>query len=156
MIEKNYPESVLLNGNGDFDKDFLSRRNLRHGLTKLLGGIGYSDKVIQIINRPKSNPAYAYDFNVRKAVRSEIFNGEIGVVSPHSFDKGKKLSRLEHFQVKFSGTARAGFNYNYGKELGKFNGRYIPKQKVEENLELAYAISVHKSQGSEFDYVYIV
>ena len=32
----------------------------------------------------------------------------------------------------------------------------IPEQKVLDNLELAYAISVHKSQGSEFDYVYIV
>lgn len=27
---------------------------------------------------------------------------------------------------------------------------------MQENLELAYAISVHKSQGSEFDYVYII
>ena len=126
------------------------------GFTKLLDGIGYSDKVIQIINRPKSNPAYAYDFNTRKVVSAEIFNGEIGVAGPHPFDRGKNLKWIEHFQVKFSGISRDGFGYDYGKNLGKCNGKYIPEQKVAENLELAYAISVHKAQGSEFEYVYVV
>jgi hypothetical protein len=32
----------------------------------------------------------------------------------------------------------------------------MPAESVEENLELAYAISVHKAQGSEFDRVYFV
>ena len=59
--------------------------------------------------------------------------------------------------MKFSGTTRQGLRYNYGKNLGyDAEGRKIPDQKVIDNLELAYAISVHKSQGSEFDYVYIV
>ena len=58
--------------------------------------------------------------------------------------------------MEFSGKSRTGLSYSYGKKLGNFNGKYIPEQKVEENLELAYAISVHKAQGSEFDYVYIV
>ena len=121
------------------------------GLNKLLDGIGYSDKVIQIINRPKSNAAYAYNYNTRQPVRAEIFNGEIGIVRQHPFDRGKTVHRLKHFQVNFSGKTRQGFGYSYGKELGK-----IPEQNVLENLELAYAISVHKAQGSEFDYVYIV
>lgn len=47
--------------------------------------------------------------------------------------------------------------YNYGSDLGQdIEGRWIKDQNVIDNLELAYAISVHKSQGSEFDYVYIV
>ena len=58
--------------------------------------------------------------------------------------------------MEFSGKSRTGLSYSYGKKLGNFNGKYIPEQKVEENLELAYAISVHKAQGSEFDYVYII
>lgn len=57
----------------------------------------------------------------------------------------------------FSGESRRGLRYNYGKKLGQDkDGKWIPEQKVLDNLELAYAISVHKSQGSEFDYVYIV
>ena len=64
---------------------------------------------------------------------------------------------IERFQVEFSSKSRKGLRYNYGKNLWKdSDGKYIPEQKVEENLELAYAISVHKSQGSEFDNVYIV
>lgn len=60
------------------------------------------------------------------------------------------------FQV-VSGESRRGLRYNYGKKLGQDkDGKWIPEQKVLDNLELAYAISVHKSQGSEFDYVYIV
>src|SRR6516162_2547568 len=35
-------------------------------------------------------------------------------------------------------------------------GKWIPNQEVEENLELAYAISVHKAQGSEFERVYFI
>ncbi len=34
--------------------------------------------------------------------------------------------------------------------------RYLPDEDPEDNLELAYAISVHKAQGSEFDRVYFV
>ena len=64
---------------------------------------------------------------------------------------------IDRIQVAFSGKSRKGLRYNYGEDLGQnADGRYIKEQKVLENLELAYAISVHKSQGSEFDYVYIV
>lgn len=133
---------------------FMQKTFKSFGLTKLLDGIGYSDKVIQIINRPKSNAAYAYNYNTRQAVRAEIYNGEIGLVGPHPFDK--KAYQLERFKVNFSGKTRQGFSYNYGKNLGFFDGKAIPEQKVLDNLELAYAISVHKAQGSEFDYVYIV
>jgi predicted nuclease of restriction endonuclease-like RecB superfamily len=46
---------------------------------------------------------------------------------------------------------------NYGTELGKDeNNRWIYRQSVEDNLELAYAISVHKAQGSEFERTYVI
>lgn len=133
---------------------FMQKSFKSYGLRKLVDGIGYSDKVIQIINRPRSNMAYAYGENGN--IRAEIYNGEIGRVIPHGFDRGKRLSSIKRFQVIFSGSSRQGLRYNYGKELGKYNDRYIPEQKVADNLELAYAISVHKAQGSEFDYVYVV
>ena len=43
----------------------------------------------------------------------------------------------------------------YGRNLGKkLDGKWMAKKLVEGNLELAYAISVQKAQGSEFDEVY--
>ena len=126
---------------------------------KLLDGIGYYDKVIQIKNRPQSDLAYAYSYSSKSTERAEIFNGEIGRVIPHGLDlkdNRYKWANIEKFQVIFSGKTRQGFRYNYGKNLGYCNGNLILNQDVQENLELAYAISVHKAQGSEFEYVYIV
>ena len=122
-------------------------------------GIGLYDKVIQIRNRPASDKAYVYDWSTRKPGRQEVYNGEIATVSPMAYE-AKKISwmtNIQHFQCKFSGKTRLNYSYNYGKFLGKDDkGYWIPDQNVTDNLELAYAISVHKSQGSEFDYVYII
>lgn len=133
---------------------------------KQLDGIGYFDKVIQFRNRPQSDPAYAYQDSIKKNIKAEIFNGEIGLTNIHGLDRYAKAgerpkymwqSRIDRLQVNFSGKTRQGLRYNYGSDLGRdIDGKIIPNQKVLDNLELAYAISVHKSQGSEFDYVYIV
>ena len=126
-----------------------------------LDGISYFDKVIQFRNRPKSDLAYAYNLETKAVEQHDVYNGEIGIVLIHPFDRKnnyyKTNSTIEKFQVAFSNKSRRNLRYNYGKYYGKNSkGWYLPEQKVTENLELAYAISVHKSQGSEFDYVYIV
>ncbi len=111
-----------------------------------LGGVTYFDKVIQIMNRPKSNPVWAYNTETKRNERLEVFNGEIGVVRIHGFDSSKwKWSgfHIDKFQVAFS--RKENYWINYDSETS-----------VTENLELAYAISVHKSQGSEFERVYFV
>jgi hypothetical protein len=124
-----------------------------------LDGITLFDKVIQVRNRPKSNMAFAYNLEKKKTEKIEIFNGELGFVKPHGFDgkdwQWQKDFWLQHFQVVFS--RKRDFWVNYGTRLGRYDtNRWIPRQPVEENLELAYAISVHKAQGSEFDRTYVI
>jgi hypothetical protein len=62
---------------------------------------------------------------------------------------------VRHFQVVFSN--EPDYWVGYGSSLGRApNGKSTPAEDVEENLELGYAVSVHKAQGSEFDRVYFV
>jgi len=127
-------------------------------LQRSLNGIMLFDKVIQIRNRPKSDQAWGYNLDTKKVEPVEVYNGELGFVRPHGFDCSKlKYAnfRLRRFQVAFA--RKENIWVGYGEELGqKASGGWIPKQPVEENLELAYAISVHKAQGSEFERVYFI
>jgi exodeoxyribonuclease V alpha subunit len=111
-----------------------------------LGGVTFFDKVIQVKNRAGSRCIKAYNPQTRKPAWVEVFNGEIGLTRIHAFD-AKKWKwggfHLEQFQVTFSRKQHLWVEYRSASA-------------VEENLELAYAISVHKSQGSEFQRVYFI
>lgn len=154
-------------GTDELNRYLQKTLNWRWSKQYFIDNIGLCDKVIQFRNRPQSDPAYAYNLDKKVTEQQEIFNGEIGIVRLHGFDtkdfytknkEGKrKLQHIKRFQVLFSGASRSRFWYNYGKGLGKNSaGQWIKDQDPIENLELAYAISVHKSQGSEFDVVFIV
>jgi|JI10StandDraft_1071094.scaffolds.fasta_scaffold56560_2 exodeoxyribonuclease V alpha subunit len=114
-----------------------------------LDGITLGDKVIQIRNRPASNKISAYNF-ITKANKEEIFNGEIGFSFKHNFDNF--IYSLKKFIVRFE--SRPNITYNYG--FYKNNSYIVFNEPVEDNLELAYAISIHKAQGSEFERVYLI
>jgi energy-coupling factor transporter ATP-binding protein EcfA2 len=68
-----------------------------------------------------------------------IANGEIGRV----VKAGKDRKRKDFIEVSFSTQQEKKYRY-YGHD------------DVNENLELAYAITVHKSQGSDFDFVFLI
>lgn len=111
-----------------------------------LAGITVFDKVIQYVNRSGSNSYYSYNMKTRQKERIEVFNGEIGTIRIHNFDRDKykwKNYRLKHFQVAFERKPNNFIEFSSDSD-------------VENNVELAYAISVHKAQGSEFDRVYFV
>lgn len=115
-----------------------------------LDGIMVGDKVIQIRNRPPSRPIVAYNTDLRENQRVEVYNGEIGFAYVHGFDKSRPWGRLERLQVTFA--RKPKLRVGYGRNLGKRS----PDERVEDNLELAYAISIHKAQGSEFERTYLV
>lgn len=93
--------------------------------------IVWTDKVMQAINRrttgyPKGE---CLDY---------VANGEIGLVVQTCEGKG----RPDSIRVQFS--TQPASNY------------YYPRPRVEGELELAYALTVHKAQGSDFDIVFLI
>jgi hypothetical protein len=116
-----------------------------------IDSVAMFDKVIQIRNIPKNKQLIAYNFNKRSTERIQVFNGEIGGVVPTGnwkqyFSKSKWSGfRLKEFSVQFNGKEHLSVNYATNAN-----------SKPEYNLELAYAISVHKAQGSEFQKVYFI
>lgn len=98
-------------------------------------GIVYGDKVINIRN------------NRRKAVFPQddalqyVANGEIGVVEGQ-FKSKKATWRGLPWLMKVEFASQPGFVYDYKSSDFKEEGEAL--------LELAYALTVHKAQGSEF------
>jgi ATP-dependent exoDNAse (exonuclease V) alpha subunit len=110
-----------------------NNENKKHGN---LAGITAFDKIIQFTNRAKTNAYYSYDTINKCNSRVDIFNGELGLVT--WFDKKKKQLKA-YFEQKPNQTIE-----------------FSSESQVENNIELGYAISVHKAQGSEFSRVYFV
>jgi hypothetical protein len=118
-----------------------------------VGGVTLYDKVIQVVNRPRSNPVSAYSQTTRQKEKIEVFNGEMGFAEPHLLDRAKDQRghtplyardfRVERLQVVLS-------------RKPEYRIEVLGRSFVEENLELGYAVSVHKAQGSEFERVYFV
>src|SRR3546814_3458691 len=85
----------------------------------------------------------------------------MGYVEPHNFDLAylKKVfacyskKRRKRFQVKFA--RKEKICVNYGREIPTATRGKFTSESVENNLELAYAISIHKSQGSEFEQTFV-
>lgn len=125
------------------------------------GGVTLTDKVIQVRNRPASDMIWAYDYDARGQKQVQVFNGEIGNVRAIGFDTGKLWAKvngkgygmhLSRFAVHFKRNPQVGVGY--GRKVP--TPRYPRTEKVEENLELAYAVSVHKAQGSEFEHTFVI
>lgn len=101
--------------------------------------IVYGDKVINSYNH-RHLKVYPEDGS-----RQYIANGEIGIVCGHF--KKKKSSYLPwELEVEFS--SQPGFQYKFNS--ADFGEESLPR------LELAYALTVHKAQGSEFNRVILV
>ncbi len=101
-------------------------------------GIIYGDKVINLKNNG--------DRKVFPERPSYVANGDVGIVV--GYYKTKKRPKLLPFvEVEF--TSQPGHDYKF--KVWEFDG-----EKGSPPLDLAYALTVHKSQGSEFGITFVV
>ncbi|KAB2848735.1 MAG: AAA family ATPase [Hyphomicrobiaceae bacterium] len=110
--------------------------------------IVYGDKVINLTN---TDPTVWFNQHRKIYPAKEapyIANGEIGMVVGFFWRGRRKETKpyRENLEVEFS--SQPGFKYTYTKKDFQEEGNAV--------LELAYALTVHKSQGSEFGTVVLV
>lgn len=102
--------------------------------------IVYGDKVISNTNGERD----FWDGSLGKAY---IANGEIGLMSSYPGQYGKNDSNKQYYKFLFSSFEGKVFSYKKSDFGGANN---------DSKLELAYALTVHKSQGSSFGKTIVV
>jgi hypothetical protein len=100
----------------------------------------YGDKVIQVTNQR------LHDVWPKDEALQYVANGEIGIVVGQYKTKNFKKAPWK-LEVEFS--SQSGFKYGYGRGWFSDDAGSPP-------LELAYALTVHKAQGSEFRRTFLV
>jgi hypothetical protein len=110
-------------------------------------GIVYGDKVMNIRNHRHKDvwPEEFPESSTLPPPLKFVANGEIGMVVGQFKRKGQKF-KVRKLEVEFS--TQSGAKYGFGKG-------YVPTEG-DPILELAYAITVHKAQGSEFGTTFLI
>ena len=120
----------------------------RKGSSRLPAPVGleeivYGDKVINLYNQ-KRDKVYPAD-----RCLCYIANGEIGMVVgqlKRKADDAKFKGKPKNTEIEF--TSQPGYKYTF--RASEF------REEGENPLELAYALTVHKAQGSEFGKVFLI
>ncbi|MEV7226952.1 ATP-dependent RecD-like DNA helicase [Polymorphospora sp. NPDC051019] len=90
------------------------------------------DKVMLVRNRTGNG----WDHSRKAKIKEQLANGEVGLVA---------VQRDRWFKVAFA-----------GREWQHYDFTAVPGSTERPDLELAYALTVHKAQGSEFETVLVV
>ena len=103
--------------------------------------IVYGDKVINLRNKKRK-----YYYPASDNVMEYVANGEIGVVTG-PFKSGRRNIPLNRLEVEFSTQCGTAYKF-WPSEFGGDDGSPV--------IELAYAITIHKAQGSEFERTFVI
>lgn len=124
-----------------------SRKQRNRKYTKPMGTeeIVYGDKVINLVNTDPDLWLWKHRKVYPDKDDAYIANGEIGMAVGYFWRKGTPDFRWK-LEVEFS--SQPGFKYSFTKRDFGEEGNPV--------LELAYALTVHKAQGSEFGTVLLV
>ncbi len=145
MIHKNFKAKTieLAIDPGTYPNGFRKKRMLAtpRGEDRII----YGDKVINLrnIRWGKYDKLYPEQANNPQALRY-IANGEIGLVTGVFSSKGWK----GEFPTQITFSSQPGYSY-------EMKGRHF-KEDGDVQIELAYAITIHKSQGSGFKTVFFI
>lgn len=104
--------------------------------------IVYGDKVINVINKRR------YKVYPKEDSLNYVANGEIGIVTGMFRGKYQKWSKGVPLPININFSSQPGYSYTYGKKDFDEEG--------ESSIELAYVITVHKSQGSDFKLSFLI
>ncbi|MBA5245897.1 AAA family ATPase [Marnyiella aurantia] len=108
--------------------------------------IVYGDKVINLKNTTWENWQQINPYSSKNEALNYIANGEIGILTGEY--RGVSSVKKGDFKIEIAFSTQPGYSYVFKeKDLG-------PESKY--SFELAYAITVHKSQGSGFKKVFFV
>jgi len=125
--------------------------NGRYGKRKIAkpkgsDNIVYGDKVISLKNNYWRSNQWIVPSNKKEEALNYFANGEIGVITGEFRKKESEKKDEPKIEITFS--TQPGYSYSFWpNEIGE-DGKYP--------FELAYAITVHKSQGSGFKKVFFV
>jgi len=116
----------------------LHRRFLRDWRAHL-GNFARFDKVIHIVNQQiDADWHQAQDIRTKRFISSYVPNGALGAINIYFSEYSNRVSS----RVEFDMVPGVAF--------------YLDKKALDERLELGYAITVHKAQGSDFDTVILI
>ncbi len=128
-----------------FRKDIIARaKDHRVRLVKPVGveQIVYGDKIINLVNKSFSK----HNVFPQDKANNYLANGDIGIIVGQWVGKNSSFKGALKLEAVFSSHPY----YKYSYHTGQFS------EDRDNPLELAYALTVHKAQGSEFSKTIIV